>query len=103
MGSYAIFLLLGTAAMITPEKKRIGWRWIAVPGYWMMVSVAAWHAVIELRSNPFHWHKTPHRPSLPDGSWEQGKAPRSRQTTHLPESRSDILRTSAPGSHPPGR
>lgn len=62
-GSYAIFLLLGTAAMVGHEKKRIGWRWITVPLYWMMVSVAAWRAVIELRTNPFHWHKTPHRPS----------------------------------------
>jgi glycosyltransferase XagB len=63
LGSYAIFLVLGTAAMIEPEKKRIGWRWIAVPVYWMLVSAAAWRAVIELRTNPFHWHKTPHRPS----------------------------------------
>ena len=63
LGSYAIFLVLGTAAMIEHEKKRIGWRWIAVPFYWMMVSIAAWRAVIELRTNPFHWHKTPHRPS----------------------------------------
>jgi len=65
LGSYAIFLLLGTAAMIAPEKKRIGRRWLAVPLYWMMVSVAAWSAVIELRTNPFHWHKTPHRASNP--------------------------------------
>ncbi|WFR97368.1 glycosyltransferase family 2 protein [Rhizobium tumorigenes] len=62
-GSYAIFLLLGTAAMIEPEKKRIRWRWMTVPFYWMLVSIAAWRAVIELRTNPFHWHKTPHRPS----------------------------------------
>ncbi|MBZ5760306.1 MULTISPECIES: glycosyltransferase family 2 protein [Rhizobium] len=64
-GSYAIFLLLGTAAMIAPEKKRIRWRWMTVPFYWMLVSIAAWRAVIELRTNPFHWHKTPHRPSTP--------------------------------------
>ncbi len=65
LGSYAIFLLLGTAAMIEPEKRRIGWRWLTVPFYWMLVSVAAWRAVVELRTNPFHWHKTPHRPSKP--------------------------------------
>lgn len=65
LGSYAIFLVLGTAAMIAQEKKRIGWRWVTVPFYWMLVSAAAWRAVIELRTNPFHWHKTPHRPSPP--------------------------------------
>lgn len=64
LGSYAIFLVLGTAAMIEQEKKRIGWRWIAVPFYWMLVSAAAWRAMIELRTNPFHWHKTPHRPTV---------------------------------------
>jgi len=65
LGSYAIFLLLGTVAMIDREKKRIGWRFAAVPIYWMMVSLAAWRAVLELRSNPFLWHKTPHEPSQP--------------------------------------
>lgn len=61
--SYAIFLLLGRVAMIEQERKRIGKRWMMVPVYWMMVSLAAWRAVIELRTNPFFWHKTPHKPS----------------------------------------
>lgn len=63
LGSYATFLVLGTAAMINYEKRQIGGRWTMVPVYWMMVSLAAWRAVFELRSNPFFWHKTPHRPS----------------------------------------
>jgi cellulose synthase/poly-beta-1,6-N-acetylglucosamine synthase-like glycosyltransferase len=63
LGSYATFLVLGTAAMIEHEKRQIGWRWMMVPFYWMLVSFAAWRAVFELRSNPFFWHKTPHRPS----------------------------------------
>ncbi len=67
LGSYAVFLLLGTAAMIDREKKQIGWRFVTVPIYWMLVSFAAWRAVFELRSNPFFWHKTPHEPSQPTG------------------------------------
>jgi cellulose synthase/poly-beta-1,6-N-acetylglucosamine synthase-like glycosyltransferase len=63
LGSYATFLVLGTAAMIEHEKRQIGWRWAMVPFYWMLVSLAAWRAVFELKSNPFFWHKTPHRPS----------------------------------------
>lgn len=63
LGSYAAFLVLGTAAMIEYEKRRIGWRWAMVPLYWLMVSAAAWRALFELRSNPFHWHKTPHAPA----------------------------------------
>ncbi|TCL75511.1 glycosyltransferase family 2 protein [Rhizobium sp. BK251] len=67
-GSYATFLVLGMAAMIEHEKRQIGWRWAAVPIYWLMVSFAAWRAVLELRTNPFFWHKTPHRPSAQLGA-----------------------------------
>lgn len=63
LGSYAAVLGVGSAAMIRHEKKLIGWRWLALPAYWMMVSAAAWRAVFELRSNPFLWHKTPHEPA----------------------------------------
>ncbi|PZM12071.1 glycosyltransferase family 2 protein [Rhizobium tubonense] len=63
IGSYATFIILGHASMTKHEQKQIGWRWMAVPLYWMMVSLAAWRAVFELRSNPFFWHKTPHTPS----------------------------------------
>ena len=38
-------------------------RWLAVPLYWLMTSIAAWQAVLELRSKPFVWNKTPHQPS----------------------------------------
>jgi len=63
LGSYAAVLGVGSAAMIRHEKKLIGWRWLALPAYWMMVSAAAWRAVFELRSNPFLWRKTPHEPA----------------------------------------
>lgn len=61
--AYAIFPALGAAPMIEHEKRLIGWRWVMVPAYWMMVSLAAWRAVLELRSNPFFWNKTPHEPA----------------------------------------
>jgi cellulose synthase/poly-beta-1,6-N-acetylglucosamine synthase-like glycosyltransferase len=63
LGSYLIFLGLGMGPMIEHERRLIGWRWIGVPLYWMMTSVAAWRAVFELRSKPFFWSKTPHRPT----------------------------------------
>jgi hypothetical protein len=62
LGSYAIFIVLGYASMIEHERKQIGWRWMVVPLYWMMISIAAWRAIFELRSSPFTWHKTPHTP-----------------------------------------
>lgn len=63
LGSYLIFLGLGVGSMIDHEKRLIGWRWILVPFYWLMISAAAWRAAIELKTKPFHWNKTPHVPT----------------------------------------
>lgn len=43
---------------------RYGWR-IAIyavfaPVYWFMHAFAAWRALLQLVTNPFHWEKTPH-------------------------------------------
>lgn len=62
LGSYAAFLALGATAMILHERKLIGWRWAVIPLYWMLISLAAWKALIELRFRPFFWKKTPHKP-----------------------------------------
>ncbi|MBC2771588.1 glycosyltransferase [Rhizobium sp. AQ_MP] len=63
LGSYAIFFVLGATPMTKNEKADVGWKWMTIPVYWMAVSLAAWKAVVELRLKPFHWNKTPHRPS----------------------------------------
>jgi len=60
--SYGLFLLLGRVAMLREEKRSIGWRWIFVPLYWLMISLAAWRALLELPRKPFFWDKTPHVP-----------------------------------------
>ena len=61
-GSYSAFLAVGAAAMIHHEKKLVGWRWVLIPVYWMLVSFSAWRAVVELKTRPFFWHKTQHQP-----------------------------------------
>ncbi len=61
-GSYTVFLGLGVSAMIEYERRLLGWRWLAIPVYWMMVSYAAWRAAFELKAKPFFWNKTPHEP-----------------------------------------
>ena len=63
LGSYAVFFAMGATPMGQDEKRGVSWRWLMIPIYWMAVSLAAWKAVIELRIKPFHWNKTPHRPS----------------------------------------
>ena len=62
-GSYAIFVALGRAGMTPGERGAAGWRWMLTPLYWLLMSLAAWRAVRELRSNPFFWNKTAHRPA----------------------------------------
>jgi len=61
--SYGLFLLLGRAVMLREEKRSVGWRWIYVPLYWLMISLAAWRALLELPRKPFFWDKTPHVPA----------------------------------------
>lgn len=62
-GSYTIFVLMGRSRMIGYERRQVGRRWLAIPLYWLMLSVAAWRAVVELKTSPFVWNKTPHVPS----------------------------------------
>ncbi|WP_426240250.1 glycosyltransferase [Pararhizobium sp. DWP1-1-3] len=61
-GSYAVFVSLGRSRMTAREKRAVGWRWIFVPLYWLFMSLAAWKALLELRTAPFSWNKTPHLP-----------------------------------------
>lgn len=61
-GSYAAFLALGRKRMSNSERKAIGLRWTFVPAYWIVTSLAAWRALIELKTSPFSWNKTPHLP-----------------------------------------
>ena len=61
--AYTVFIRLGWRPMGRNERQRVGNRWLQVPAYWMLMSLAAWRAAIELRRNPFFWNKTPHTPS----------------------------------------
>ena len=61
-GSYAVFVALGFSRMGRAEKAAVGWRWTLVPVYWLIMSLAAWRALLELRTDPFSWKKTPHVP-----------------------------------------
>lgn len=62
-GSYLTFVALGVGSMTDHEKRQLGMRWMAVPFYWLMTSIASWRALIELRMKPFFWQKTPHIPT----------------------------------------
>lgn len=77
--AYVIFIALGATAMIGYEKKLVGWSWLAVPVYWLMMAVAAWRAVYQLRYRPFFWAKTPHGPvAVKRGSADVANPPTRR-------------------------
>ncbi|TCM56133.1 cellulose synthase/poly-beta-1,6-N-acetylglucosamine synthase-like glycosyltransferase [Rhizobium sp. PP-F2F-G48] len=63
VGSYAIMIQLGCKPMQADERRAVGSKWRAVPLYWLMISAAAWAAIIELYRKPFAWNKTPHMPT----------------------------------------
>ncbi|MEW9616804.1 glycosyltransferase [Shinella sp. S4-D37] len=71
-GSYAIFIALGRGGMTEREQAAIGRHWMMTPVYWLLLSVAAWRAVGELRHNPFFWNKTAHRPAPPQAGTQAG-------------------------------
>lgn len=56
-GGAAVTMVVGLGR----RGMRPGWRTIAgTPIYWLLLSVAAWRAVIELVRRPYHWQKTEH-------------------------------------------
>jgi hypothetical protein len=38
----------------------LAWHAIFIPVYWLMISLAAYRALIDLVRAPFHWRKTMH-------------------------------------------
>ena len=62
LGAYACFLALGRKGMAPHERQAVHRHIIAIPLYWIMMTIAAWRAVIDLARRPHFWEKTPHKP-----------------------------------------
>lgn len=57
---YGAFIALGALTLTRTEKRPL-WKVIAfTPVYWLMLSWAAWWAVLEILRRPHHWNKTAH-------------------------------------------
>ena len=60
VGGYLAFLALGWSSM----QDKGGQPWLKIvmftPPYWVLMSLAAWKAVVEIVRRPHHWNKTPH-------------------------------------------
>ncbi|MEN5297089.1 glycosyltransferase [Brucella sp. TWI559] len=63
MLAYLSFYVLGSKTM---EPTELGgyFHILAIPAYWILISVSAWRAVWQLVRKPHLWEKTPHQPSF---------------------------------------
>jgi hypothetical protein len=64
MLGYFAFMLLGYVSARGDEKPDIWKRIIAIPPYWVLLSIAAWRALFQIVRSPHTWEKTPHKPTL---------------------------------------
>jgi hypothetical protein len=60
MLSYAAFAVIGWTATEARIRRRIRYRLLFIPLYWFAMSIAAWRALVQMFTRPFHWEKTPH-------------------------------------------
>lgn len=58
---YLSVVTIGAVAVWGRGRKRLIVHLPVVPIYWLFISLAAYRAVIELITAPFHWEKTRHR------------------------------------------
>lgn len=63
VAGYSAFIAIGTMTLTRVERTRLPAIIALTPFYWLLLSVAAWLAVVELWRNPHRWNKTPHRPA----------------------------------------
>ncbi len=63
--SYFITGLLGLLALKNRHNASVSCAVIWIPFYWICISVAAYRALFQFFTKPFHWEKTDHGHSLP--------------------------------------
>lgn len=63
MLGYFAFMSLGYISARGDEKSGIWKRIIAIPPYWVLLSIAAWRALFQIIHAPHTWEKTPHKPT----------------------------------------
>ena len=88
---YLVSIVLGMLGLFRRGLLGCDWALVLVPLYWILLSIAAWRALIQLVSDPYRWEKTEH-----------GLA----RTSRLAQRRNDappVVTDSAAGRPPPRR
>jgi glycosyltransferase XagB len=60
MSGYLISALLGLIGLARRRLLSCAWALLLMPVYWLLLSLAAWRALVQLLRNPYHWEKTEH-------------------------------------------
>lgn len=59
--SYVGFIAMCWVSTDKPLRRKISYRFIFTPFYWLGISSAAWRALVQLQTEPFKWEKTAHK------------------------------------------
>ncbi|MEO3998071.1 glycosyltransferase [Mesorhizobium sp. CAU 1732] len=60
---YAAFIAIGALTLSLREKPWLATIIVRTPLHWLLLSLAAWMALWEMKQRPHHWNKTPHKPT----------------------------------------
>jgi cellulose synthase/poly-beta-1,6-N-acetylglucosamine synthase-like glycosyltransferase len=61
VAGYAVSVVLAAMAAARQPHRRLLRQVVGIPIYWLLISVAAYGALWDYVTKPFHWIKTPHR------------------------------------------
>ena len=62
---YVISMLVGILSVVRRGRIRLALHALALPVYWLLISLAAYRALWQLLRSPFLWEKTPHGRARP--------------------------------------
>ena len=71
---YLVSIWLGLMGLFRRGLLGCAWALVFIPIYWILLSVAAWRALIQLVSDPYRWEKTEHGLAQNSRLAEQTKA-----------------------------
>jgi glycosyltransferase XagB len=60
MSGYLISALIGMIGLARRKLLSSAWALLLIPVYWLLLSVAAWRALLQLPGKPYLWEKTEH-------------------------------------------
>lgn len=58
--AYVVHMILAYRSLAYRGKQRLFIYSLTLPGYWLLLSLAAWRALFQLYTAPHFWEKTPH-------------------------------------------